>query len=61
LVSFAFNIGGSQFGESRVVAFLRQGEYSKAADAIEVEFINADAPGLIERRKDEAALFRRPI
>lgn len=61
LVSFTFNVGIGAFKNSTLLRFLNQKKYSMAADQFH-RWVNAGGkklPGLINRRKQEYALFTK--
>lgn len=62
LVSFVFNIGGSQFRTSTLRRLLNDGLYTQAAAQFpRWKFDNGKVqPGLVVRRDSERALFERP-
>lgn len=61
-ISFAYNVGTGGFAKSTLCWLLKQGQYARAAD----EFMRwtrgggRTLPGLVNRRRDERALFLRP-
>ncbi len=61
-VSFAYNVGTGGFARSTLCWLLKQGQYTRAAD----EFLKWTRgggrvlPGLVNRRRDERAMFLRP-
>lgn len=65
LVSFTYNIGIGAFGESTLLRELNKGNYEGSAREFD-RWVNGEDngtrrpfPGLIDRRNDEEALFRR--
>jgi lysozyme len=67
LISLAYNIGSGAFQRSSVLWRLNQGDRKGAAKAFEmwtkatVKGRKVDLPGLVSRRKREAALFLKPV
>lgn len=63
LVSFVFNVGRMAFAESTMLRLLNQGDGRAACDEFDkwVHCRGIVLPGLVERRKAEAALFARPV
>ena len=63
MVSLAYNIGAAGFKRSTVLRRLNKGDRAGAARAFEMWNIGAGRvlPGLISRRKREAALFLKPV
>jgi GH24 family phage-related lysozyme (muramidase) len=65
LVSFTYNIGIGAFGESTMLRLLNKGNYEAAAREFDRWIHGEDngtrraLPGLIDRRNEEEALFRR--
>lgn len=66
MVSLAFNIGTGAFRSSSVLRFHREGTFWGAAHAFELwdkSHVNGALvvlPGLLQRRKEEAALYLKP-
>lgn len=56
LGDFIFNIGRPQFEGSTLLRLLNNGEYTAAADQF-ARWNKPPLPGIIQRRKDEKALF----
>lgn len=67
LISLSFHIGAGAFQRSTVLRRLNQGDRNGAAKAFEmwtkatVKGRKVDLPGLVSRRKREAALFLKPV
>ncbi len=67
MVSLAYNIGAAGFERSSVLRRLNNGDRKGAAKAFEmwtkanVKGRKVDLPGLVSRRKREAALFLKPV
>ena len=67
MVSLSFNIGAAGFERSSVLRRLNNGNRAGAAKAFEmwtkanVKGRKIDLPGLVSRRKREAALFLKPV
>lgn len=67
LISLSFNIGAAAFQRSTVLKRLNSGDRKGAAKAFEmwtkatVNGRKVDLPGLVSRRKREAALFLKPV
>lgn len=63
LVSFVFNIGGANFRKSTMRAYINRKAFGDAADEFPrwVYAKGKKLAGLIERRKEERALFLRPV
>ncbi len=65
LVSFTYNIGIGAFGESTMLRLLNKGNYEAAAREFDRWVHGEDSgtrrplPGLVDRRNEEEALFRR--
>ncbi len=60
LTSFIFTAGSRQFKDSDTLAALQRGDVGGAMRALSHEYIKSEGvvmPGLVQRRKDEAALF----
>ncbi len=56
LADFVFNIGAGQFQSSTLLRLLNGGEYANAAEQF-ARWNQPPLPGIIQRRKDEKALF----
>lgn len=63
MVSLAYNIGAAGFAKSTVLKRLNKGDRSGAAKAFEMWKSGGGRvlPGLVSRRKREAALFLKPV
>lgn len=63
MVSLAYNIGAAGFAKSTVLKRLNKGDRSGAATAFEMWKSGGGRvlPGLVSRRKREAALFLKPV
>jgi lysozyme len=63
MVSLAYNIGSSAFSRSTVLKRLNKGDRAGAAKAFEMWVRGGGRvlPGLVSRRKREAALFLKPV
>lgn len=63
LVSFTFNLGAGNLSSSTLLRKLNAGDYIGAAGEFErwVHGAGKVMPGLVKRRKDERALFLKPI
>lgn len=65
IVSLCYNIGVGAFKSSSVLRFLKEGDYKKAGESIDlwnkgtVNGVKTVLPGLVKRRKDERDLFEK--
>lgn len=63
LTSFVYNLGATQFSKSTLLAKLNKNNYLGASNEFERWRFdnNVEVPGLLARRKDEKALFLKPV